>query len=101
MGSDPESGRLVKLPKPKRERMKETCSWRVDSQTSVEVCNVRAVTKFECRTCEAVGKEIFTLHSCAYHAPELQMQIRRHALVKHPVNIVRVAAAVLKGETEF
>lgn len=87
----------MKVPKPKKERFKEKCSWRAEDQ----ICTVRAVTKFECRTCEATGKEVFTLFSCAVHSPELQGQVRRHALVKHPVNIVRVAAAVLKGETEF
>ena len=88
----------MRLKRPKKPpRFKEACSW-----TNEEAfCTARAKTKFECRTCEDTGKDVFTLFACAFHAEEVQKQIRRHALVKHPVNIVRVAAAVLKGDAEF
>ena len=60
-------------------------------------CPRTAKVKHECLTCEKKGGSHAVL-CCRKHAAEGLETIRRHALVKHPGNIVGLAIAALKGE---
>lgn len=57
------------------------------------LCGIQAVVQYDCRTCET-----FSIKACRKHEKKGMYDIRQHALLKHPVNILRVAAAALKGE---
>ncbi len=77
-------------PRQRPPKLKERCSH--------EGCNARAKQKHECLTCEKLGKEVFTIAGCREHASWALTMVKRHALVKHPVNMLRVGAAALRGE---
>ncbi len=56
-------------------------------------------------TCEQLrdaGKktdaEVFTIQTCGLHRERALQIIKRHALVAHPINIVRATIAGLRGE---
>jgi hypothetical protein len=66
-------------------------------------CTEKGVGMDECLTCEqlvAAGKrtKAFRVVSCAQHRLDGLAAVKKHALVKHPVNLLRVIAAGLKGE---
>ena len=66
-------------------------------------CLRKARATFTCRTCEdlhAAGRRetITEIAFCHPHQPWAAEKIRRHALTKHPVNLVRAFVAGLKGE---
>ena len=72
----------------------------------VEGCEERGGQMFHCVTCEelaAKGKileaDVFRVQYCVNHAAEAEARIKRHALIAHPYNILRVAVAALKGES--
>ncbi len=77
----------------KKTKLKERCGH--------DGCYRRAQVKHECRTCDELGKEIFTVAACGHHATGAMEEIKRHCLVKHPVNILRGVGAALKGEDVF
>jgi hypothetical protein len=60
-------------------------------------CHRRAKAKHECLTCEKQEKA-FAVHACGHHADWGTQTIKRHALVKHPVNLLRAVGHQLKGE---
>lgn len=69
-----------------------------------DVCQKMDVARYECKTCEslvAAGKDykIFTTRGCAEHIEVARSKMRQHAMLGHPVNIVRAAAAALRGES--
>lgn len=66
-------------------------------------CRKRAKVVHECLTCVALkeaGKrdEVFETAGCAQHAEAALQEIKRHALLAHPVNLLRAGIAALKGE---
>lgn len=70
-----------------------------------EGCKGRGGEKFECLTCEKLyfaGKrtkdEIFVIQACSKHRFQALADVKKHAVVKHPVNLLRVMGAALKGE---
>lgn len=78
----------------KKIKFKERCSH--------DDCRRRAKAKHECVTCEKLAsEERFFLFSCAYHHEPVKARVKRHALVAHPVNILRATGAALKGEDVF
>lgn len=65
----------------------------------VDGCKRRGGEKFTCRTCEGLGrKKPYELAACVLHREEALAKVKKHTLVKHPVNIVRATIAGLKGE---
>lgn len=69
-------------------------------------CRKRAKVIHECRTCIALkeaGKrdEVFETTGCAQHAEEALQEIKKHALLAHPSNLLRASVAALKGEDVF
>jgi hypothetical protein len=60
-------------------------------------CGKPALGMDECLTCIAQGKEMKIL-SCAKHRQAGLSAVKKHALVKHPSNLLRVIAAGLAGE---
>ncbi len=69
----------------------------------VKGCRRGAKVKYECRTCESLveaskASSVHTVKACRYHGGRGMQAIRRHALIKHPVNILRAGLAALKGE---
>lgn len=70
----------------------------------VEGCKRRGGEKFECIACielAAAGKlegKAFSRKPCIDHRDAAIAAMKRHVLVKHPANILRVAVAALKGE---
>jgi hypothetical protein len=52
----------------------------------------------ECLTCEGLGREVFARQACDLHDAEALAEVKRHALVAHPINILRVLVAGLRGE---
>lgn len=82
--------------KPKKRRLSSPCDF----------CKRRAKAKHECITCDWLKKDgktdaIFTVHACGHHQEEGMAKIRKHALVAHPINLIRAAIAALKGEDVF
>jgi hypothetical protein len=72
-------------------------------------CKQNGGTIHHCVTCEKIRDaqgsdpitkvhEVFTVQCCAVHFDEGLKKIRRHAVTAHPVNLLRVVAAGLKGE---
>ena len=68
-------------------------------------CKERGGEIFHCITCEQLrdaGKktdaDVFRIQTCVLHRDKAIAKIKTHALVKHPVNIVKVTIAGLKGE---
>lgn len=81
---------------------KETIMNKVKGPCFVEGCRRRARVQHECLTCEAKNPdEIHTVKACRKHGARAMQAIRRHALVAHPVNLLRATAAALKGEDVF
>ena len=60
-------------------------------------CDAPALALDECITCEKLGKST-RIFSCGEHRQAGLNALRKHALVKHPANLLRVIAAGLKGE---
>ena len=60
-------------------------------------CKQNGGTIHACITCEKLH-EIFAVQCCAVHYDEGLKKVRRHAVTAHPVNLLRVVAAGLKGE---
>lgn len=60
-------------------------------------CVEKALGMDECLTCEKLGRS-FRIISCAKHRADGLARVKKHALVKHPANLLRVVAAGLKGE---
>ena len=72
---------------------------KVEGRCSHPDCNAKAKREMACVTCEQIkADEPFKLKSCHKHFEALQQKIRKHALVKHPVNILGAVVAGLKGE---
>lgn len=64
-------------------------------------CTEKGVGMDECLTCEQLGRtgsRKFRVVSCLAHRTEGLAAVKKHALVKHPSNLLRVIAAGLKGE---
>ena len=62
-------------------------------------CDRRGGEIFACVTCEDLGRENpFRLQACSLHRFDALQEVKRHAVVKHPVNLLRVMGAALKGE---
>jgi hypothetical protein len=73
------------------------------ARCDVDKCRRRAKVKYECRTCEALvaagkAEAVFIVNVCRPHSARGKLKIRRHALIAHPVNILRAGIAALKGE---
>jgi hypothetical protein len=73
--------------------------------TVAKKCKHRGGEIFHCITCEQLrdaGKktdaEVFRIQTCVAHRDKAIAKIKTHALVKHPVNILKVTIAGLKGE---
>lgn len=73
--------------------------------TITKKCDQRGGEIFHCITCENLrdaGKrdadKVYTVQTCVAHRDKAIEKIKRHALISHPVNILRVTAAALKGE---
>ncbi len=78
----------------KRVKLKERCD--------TKGCTRRATVKHECLSCERLKAEIvYSVCGCVLHARDATDEIRKHALVKHPSNLVGAVAAALKGEDVF
>lgn len=67
-------------------------------------CKERGGEKFHCITCESLrdaGKkkagDVFVIQTCVIHRDKAIEKIKKHALVAHPVNILRATVAGLKG----
>ena len=67
-------------------------------------CEERGGEIFHCITCEDLrdaGKkkpdEVFSIQCCVFHRDAAVDKIKRHALIAHPVNILRATVAGLKG----
>lgn len=60
-------------------------------------CTKKAIGMDECLTCEKLGKAHRVL-SCEIHRGAGLAAVKKHSLVKHPANLLRVVAAGLKGE---
>ncbi len=60
-------------------------------------CAEQGLGMDECLTCEKLGKN-FRIISCGKHRVEGLSRVKKHALTKHPANLLRVVAAGLKGE---
>ena len=55
-------------------------------------CNFQGGEKFTCKTCERLSVDPpFSIQVCFLHREEAIATIKKHALIKHPVNIVRAA----------
>lgn len=64
-------------------------------------CEKDGVGMDECLTCENLGRtgsRKFRIVSCIDHRLEGMGLVKKHALVKHPSNLLRVVAAGLMGE---
>lgn len=73
---------------------------------SVEGCIQRAVAEYVCIVCEHLAeskpdKETFVTYGCTKHNEWAMHTTRRHALKKHPINLLRAVAAGLAGEEVF
>ena len=80
----------------KTKKLKERC----------RSCRRRAKVKHECKTCiklQEAGKveTVFTICACSFHAEKALQDMKKHALVAHPVNLLRAGVAALKGEDVF
>lgn len=71
---------------------------KIKGQCFIEGCHRKAKVAHECLTCEKLDKPIHTVKACRIHQARAMQAIRRHALVAHPVNLVRAIVATLKGE---
>ena len=60
-------------------------------------CRLKARAKFDCLTCEKLGKK-FSIRACDRHRDKAREDSRKHAMVKHPSNLLALGAAALKGE---
>lgn len=71
---------------------------------SVGACKKAAVVKHECITCEKQSKtekEGAVIYGCTQHSEASLEMAKRHALVKHPSNMVAAVGAALAGEDVF
>jgi len=72
-------------------------------------CELDATSEHVCLTCEALvaaGKKgkgpddgVFQRKVCPLHRGMALEAVKKHALVAHPVNMLKMAVAVLKGDT--
>jgi hypothetical protein len=67
---------------------------------SVPKCAKAAAVKHECLTCEKKGSEHVT-YGCTQHKDTSLELAKRHALVKHPSNMLGAVGAALAGEDVF
>jgi len=69
-----------------------------------ENCQNNGNRTYHCRTCEEIAGpapdkgEVFSVQTCDEHDAEAQKKMKRHVLIKHPVNIARLTLAALKEE---
>ena len=70
-------------------------------------CQNNGNRTYHCMTCEAVAKEkcadpdmskVFKVQTCDEHDALAQKTIKRHAIVKHPSNLLKLTLAALRGE---
>lgn len=62
-------------------------------------CGKEGSAMHECLTCERTkGPGTFRVVCCAEHSAAGLARVKKHALVKHPSNLLGVIAAGLKGE---
>lgn len=64
-------------------------------------CDKPGIGMDECLTCEQLGRtgsRKFKVVSCEDHRMEGLGMVKKHALVKHPSNLLRVIGAGLMGE---
>ena len=60
-------------------------------------CSADGKNTHACLTCEKLGKST-EIHYCPAHRETGLGQIKKHALVRHPANLLRVIGAGLAGE---
>lgn len=98
----------MKLKRPKKERTFTARTRELRPQEWPE-CFANGCTKVgknshTCLTCERLAattqpdREVKVIHYCPDHRELGVTQIRKHALLKHPANVLRVVAAGLAGE---
>jgi hypothetical protein len=90
-----------------RRRMKAAAS-SVPSEIASKMvcfkCGEKSAAMHECLTCEKLHEENplkhdkFAVFACHEHNAAGLAAVKKHALVKHPANLLRVVAAGLKGE---
>ena len=65
-----------------------------------EDCQNNGDQTLYCSTCEAKGRPSpHKIQTCSPHLHEALREMKKHVLGKHPVNILRVTAAALRGES--
>lgn len=69
-------------------------------------CERRARVEHACRTCDELVKagkstDRYSIKACHEHALGALEQTKRHALTKHPSNLLGATFAALKGEDVF
>lgn len=84
-----------KPPKPKRHR----------GPCYAQDCKRNGGIIHHCITCETLAEAgkieetaIYRVQTCDHHAFKALQKIRKHALLAHPVNILRATVAGLKGD---
>ena len=71
-------------------------------ECSIEGCTTGAAIRHECLACEAKKKDDpFAIYGCQKHAQAVTERARKHALTKHPVNLMRGVVRQLAGEDVF
>jgi hypothetical protein len=60
-------------------------------------CGAKVESMHECITCEKLGKN-YRIVCCGEHNVAGLAKLKKHALVRHPSNLLGVIAAGLKGE---
>lgn len=69
-------------------------------------CPSKAVVEYVCIACEHLAqnkpnREIHASYGCKNHSEWALARMKKHALTKHPVNLLRAVAAGLAGEEVF
>jgi hypothetical protein len=87
--------------KPKRDEIKRQLS-HLEKTSGVSAacfkCQNPGLAMDECLTCERLGRSKFRVFSCADHRQDGLRAVKKHALIKHPANLLRAIAAGLRGE---
>lgn len=81
----------IKRRKVKTKKLDATC----------HACPRRAVVKYDCRTCQETGGAPTSVAGCREHTSEALSAIKKHALTKHPSNLLGAMVAQLRGEDVF
>lgn len=77
---------------------------KIRKRCSIVDCKRRVTTTHECRTCERLElvQDFDTspkvMYACDRHYEAVVALMKRHAVTKHPLNLLRVFAGMLKGE---